>query len=89
MAEMGFAKTAIRDMGDELMGAHDQISSQSASAAKKTSAAQKAVGALCHEGCSNSSGTTAFQPYHAGARRVGEGRWRSTHIVGHEARCVQ
>ena len=76
-------------MVDELTGAPAQISSQSATAAKRTLAAQRAVGALCNESGStggSSSGRTALQDHHAGVRRVGEGPWRSTHAVGQEAR---
>ena len=89
MAEMGFTKTTRREMGDELTCA--QISSKPAIPARKTSAVQKAVGALCNEGGSGggggSSGRTALRHHHAGVRRVGGGlggqaRWT-------EARCVR
>ena len=64
VAEMEFTKTTRREMDDEVTGAHKQISSLSASAAKKTSVAQKALGALCNESCSNrSSSRAAFQYY--------------------------
>ena len=68
-ADVRFTKATRRDMDDEMTGAHEQISGQSVSVAKKTSATQKVVGALCNEsGSGRSSGKTASQHYHAGAR---------------------
>ena len=57
VAEMVFAKATKKGMNDELAGA--QISCNSASAAKKTSALQNMVGALCIE---SGSRTACQQP---------------------------
>ena len=69
VAELEFTKATRREMGDELTGAHEQISSQPASTAKKISAEQKALGALCNESGGNrsiNSSRTVFQYHLAG-----------------------
>ena len=83
VAELGFTQTTRRDVDDGFAGAHEQISSQSAT--KKNSAPQKAVGAPCNEHginrSSSSSGRTATQHNHAEVRRVG---WR---LLAANAHC--
>ena len=93
VAELGFTEVTRREMDDQFTGAHDPNCSQPVSAAKKSSASQKAVGALRNKrggdraAAAAAAARTAFQHYHAEIRWASEGPWWPT--VGHDVWCVQ
>ena len=60
-----YIKLTRQEMGDELMGSPEQVSSQPVSAVKRAVQRKKAVGALCNK---SGSGRTAAQCYQAEIR---------------------